>query len=129
MNDSIAQVLIVDQDALIALDMQRLLQTIGLQATIVSSGEQGLATARQRRFDLLILGVHLHRMGGLEVCRRLKEDIDLKAIPVVFVSAESSPPVVEKAFELGAVDYVIKPYDTEEFKRRVLAHLTKRTSG
>ncbi len=118
-----AQVLAVEDDAVIALEMQRLMQPAGVEITLASSGEKALETVRQRRFDLIMLNLRLSGISGLEVCRRLKLDPDLKDIPVVFLSAETNSQFMNIAFRLGAVDYLTKPYEVEHFKTRMLVHL------
>jgi CheY-like chemotaxis protein len=118
-----AQVLVVDDNAVIAFDMRQLLQTSVAETTLAGSGEQALTLVRERRFDLILLNIHLPGISGLEVCRRLKLDPQLKAIPVIFVSGECDQVFVNEALRLGAVDYLTKPYDTKAFAARVLAHL------
>ncbi len=118
-----AHVLVVEHDSVVALDQQRLLQDLGAEATIAGSGEQAMILVRQRRFDLIILSINLPGIIGLEVCRRLKQDPDLMAIPVLFMSGETSPYFVDIAFRLGAVDYLTKPCEPEYFKQRVSAQL------
>lgn len=119
----VAQVLAVEDNADLARLMQRVLQRSGIAVTLASSGEQAMELVKQRRFDLFVLNIRLPGISGLEVCRRLKLDPDLKAVPVIFASGETSHRVIDEAFRLGAVDYLPKPYGIEEFRMRVFAHL------
>lgn len=123
MKRPLAQVLVVDDDAIIALDMRRLLQELAVESTLASSGEQAMTLVRERRFDLILLNLHLPGMSGLEVCRRLKGDPKLKAIPVIFVTGETDRAIKSEALRLGAVDFLAKPYAPAHFKSRVLAYL------
>ncbi|MDD4740676.1 MAG: response regulator, partial [Bacteroidales bacterium] len=70
--------------------------------------------------------VMMPEMDGFEVIRRLKEDEDTRDIPVIFVTAKSESENVVKGFELGAVDYVTKPFKTEELLARVKTHIELR---
>lgn len=123
MKISVAQVLVADDNTIIALDMRRLLEDLGAEAAILSSGEGAWAAVRQWRFDLIILKVHLPGLSGLEVCRRLKADAELRAIPVIFVGVETDRTIKNEALRLGAVDYLSNPFEPAHFKSRVLLHL------
>ncbi len=118
-----ARVLAVEDNASLALLMQRALQPEGVEVTVASSGEQGLGLARRQRFDLIILNINLPGITGLQVCQQLKLDPALKDIPVLFASGETSRLFVDEAFRLGAVDFLPKPFALQEFTACVLAHL------
>ena len=123
MKASAAQVLVVEPDAVIAIDLLRLLRHLGTETTTAGSGEQAMELMRRWWFDLIVLNLRLRDINGLEVCRRLKLDPDLKDIPVIFLSTESNPQYRDIALRLGAVEYVTKPFELEDFKQRVLAQL------
>lgn len=118
-----ALVLAVEDNADLASLMRRILAPAGVELTHALSGEQALELVRQRRFDLITLNIRLPGMNGLEVCRRLKADPDLFAIPVIFASGETNQEFIDQAYQLGAVDYLTKPYGVEDFRERVLAQL------
>jgi len=73
--------------------------------------------------DLILLDITMPGIDGYEVCRRLKNDEKTKDIPVIFISALDSTADKVKAFSVGAVDYVPKPFQEEEVQRRVETHL------
>lgn len=125
MKNSIAHVLVVEHDAVITLDVLRMLRHLGAEATTANSGEQALKIVRQGRFDLIILDLNLPGINGLVVCRRLKKNPGLKDIPVIFLTGDTNPPLMDEAFRLGAVDFLTKPYETEELKKRVLVRLIR----
>ncbi|MEW6164240.1 MAG: response regulator [Pseudomonadota bacterium] len=81
--------------------------------------------ARQPLPDLILLDVMMPEMDGFEVCRRLKADPQLAAIPVIFLTAADDAQNVVNGFELGAVDYVTKPANPTVLKVRVRNHLTR----
>jgi two-component system phosphate regulon response regulator PhoB len=82
----------------------------GYEVVCAVSGEEGLELIRRRAPNIVILDLMLPGIGGLEVCRQLKADSVLKAIPIVIVSALGDEPDVVSGLELGADDYVSKPF-------------------
>ena len=121
------KVLIVDDspDAL-ALAKARLLEE-DLEIVCADSGVAGLATAKQESPDLILLDMDLGDMNGLDVCRILKDDPVTGPIPVIFLSGSGAPGDKVRGLDLGAVDYVTKPFDAFELRARVRAALrTKR---
>lgn len=88
------------------------------------NGELALQAARNDPPDLILLDINMPVMNGYEVCRRLKDDDTTKDIPVIFLSALSEPMDKIKAFSVGGVDYITKPFQFEEVKARVETHLT-----
>lgn len=117
------KVLIVDDSAnALALARARL---AGENAEIfcASSGQAGLDLARSERPDLILLDIDMPDMSGFDVCRALKEDADLNLTPVIFLSGSGQAGDKVFGLDLGAVDYVTKPFDTFELRARVRAAL------
>jgi CheY-like chemotaxis protein len=79
------------------------------------TGRLGLELAREHRPDLILLDQHLPDLTGTEVLHRLKADPELRAIPVVIVSADATEGQVRRMHELGAADYLSKPLDIQNF--------------
>ena len=79
------------------------------------TGRLGLELAREHRPDLILLDQHLPDLTGTEVLHRLKADPELRAIPVVIVSADATEGQVRRMHELGATDYLSKPLDIQNF--------------
>jgi DNA-binding response OmpR family regulator len=104
-----------------------ILQSKNYNITFATNGEAALEKVKSIDFDLILLDVMMPGMDGFEVCRRLKEKPLTKDIPVIFVTAKSETENVVKGFELGAVDYVSKPFNTEELLARVKTHIDIRT--
>jgi diguanylate cyclase (GGDEF)-like protein len=92
---------------------------------IATSGPAALAIAENSdsRPDLILLDVMMPGMDGYEVCRRLKQDPQTKAIPVIFVTAKSDVVDEEHGLRLGAVDYIVKPFHQAIVKARVQNHI------
>ncbi len=87
------------------------------------NGELALHSASVNRPDLVLLDIRMPLMDGFEVCRRLKANPATRDIPVIFLSAASETVDKVQGFEVGAVDYVTKPYQREELLARVRTHL------
>lgn len=91
---------------------------------VETSGEAALATARSvPRPDLILLDIMMPEMDGYEVLRRLKNDPATQKIPVIFVTAKASENDEETGFNLGAVDYITKPFSIAITKARVRNHI------
>ncbi len=100
------------------------LQAYGFKVLIVGDGASAIEQAVRFAPDMILLDVLLPDIDGFEVCRRLKENKVVKDIPVIFISAISE--IVDKlrAFDLGAVDYITRPFYPTELLARIKVHLT-----
>ena len=118
-------VLVVDDDPVIADLVAFRLGRLGMQISVETDGEAGLAATRQLRPDLVVLDWMMPRMNGLEVCRALRADADpvLARTPVVLLTAKAQEPDLERGFAAGATDFVTKPFSTRELVSRVTAAL------
>ncbi len=103
-----------------------MLRRHGYKVRPVPSGKLALQACAAQPPDIVLLDINMPEMNGYEVCARLKDDLGLKDIPVLFISAlnESSDKV--KAFLSGGVDYITKPFQIEEVEARVATHLALR---
>jgi two-component system phosphate regulon response regulator PhoB len=97
----------------------------GYQAHCVGSGEAGLQEARKIFPDLLILDLMLPEMNGLEVCRQLKNDLNTQPIPIIMLTAKGEETDIVLGLEMGADDYVTKPFSIKVFLSRVRAVLRR----
>lgn len=100
-----------------------ILKDEGYEVRSAISGELALHAAVAHPPDLVLLDIRMPEMDGFEVCRRLKSDPATCAVPVIFVSAASETEEKLRGFEIGAVDYVTKPYQRDELMARVRTHL------
>lgn len=89
----------------------------------VLSGHQALLAATNNPPDLILLDVIMPELDGYEVCRMLKSNAKTESIPVIFLTAMDSSDDEEKGFELGAVDYISKPFNMSVVKRRIRVHV------
>ncbi len=87
------------------------------------SGEEALKLLKNTPFDLILLDVMMPGIDGFEVCRRIKDDPQLMDIPVVFLTAKVDIDSVSTGFEVGGVDYITKPFNSDELLMRVRTHI------
>ena len=116
-------VLIVDDDAGVRQVLRIYLERDGHRVTDAADGTAALALAADRRFDLVLLDIMLPGVDGFEVCRRLREIGDT---PIILLTARSGDSDKVIGLDLGADDYVIKPFSPRELMARVRAHLRRR---
>lgn len=121
-----ANILIVDDTPANLELMMRMLMERGYKARPVLSGRLALQAARVEPPDLILLDITMPDMNGYEVCEQLKADDNLKGIPVIFISSLNDTIDKVKAFSVGGLDYVTKPFHFEEVFARVQTHLELR---
>jgi len=119
-------ILIVDDTPANLELLSDLLRERGYIPRPVPSGKLALAAAIADPPDLILLDVRMPEMDGFELCERLKADAKLRDIPVIFITALAETEDKVKAFSLGAVDYVTKPFQADEVHARVQTHLRLR---
>jgi signal transduction histidine kinase len=102
--------------------LSRVLSEKGYKVRAVTDGSQALVAAQLRPPDLVLLDIDMPGMDGFEICTRLKADGKLKRIPVIFLSGLADTQDKLKAFSLGGVDYITKPFQIAEVQARVDTH-------
>ena len=100
-----------------------MLEDRGYQVLLAPNGAVALKNAARAKPNLILLDIMMPEIDGYEVCRRLKADPETEAIPVIFCTARDLNDVVVRGFELGAVDYVVKPFQEQEVLKRVETHV------
>lgn len=120
------QVLVIDDSP----DMQRLLRVLlrrdGVTVISAARPDEGIAFALARLPDVILLDIDMPSSTGFDVCRKLKADARTRAIPVIFVTAARAVYTKIEALDLGAVDYVTKPFDPDELRARVRVALRQK---
>jgi len=126
---SVPDILIVDdeRDLLSLLDFN--LRQAGFETTLAASGSEALAMLRRRVPDLVLLDLMLPDVSGTEVCRAVKGDARTKHVPVMMLTAKGEEVDKVVGFELGADDYVTKPFSVRELVLRVKAVLRRAGAG
>jgi len=88
-----------------------------------TNGQEALAAIERSPTDLVLLDIMMPVMDGYETCRRIKENPATKDIPVIFLTAKTETEDIVKGFDLGAVDYIVKPFQASELLSRVATHI------
>ena len=99
---------------------------LGHKVLVARNGASGIETAKHAFPDLILLDVMMPEMDGFETCAELKENSDTSEIPIIFMTALSETEDKVRGFDAGAVDYITKPFQTEEVKARVASQLYAR---
>ncbi|MEZ0374450.1 MAG: response regulator [Candidatus Sericytochromatia bacterium] len=118
-----ADVLIVDDTPANLQVLSNVLKESGHKVRAVPNGVLALRAVESRPPDLILLDINMPEMDGYEVCRRLKASEDTQAIPIIFISALNETLDKVKAFEMGAADYITKPFQFEEVQALVSVQL------
>jgi DNA-binding response OmpR family regulator len=121
--DRAPRILLVDDEQPIQTLLSFPLQRDGYEVVHASDGREALARFSEQTFDLVVLDVMLPRMDGLEVCRRLRAKGE--RVPIIMLSAKSEEIDKVLGLELGADDYITKPFSMREFRSRVKAALRR----
>lgn len=120
------RVLIIEDEPHIVLALEFLLQRAGYETAVAGDGDEGLALVRQLHPDVVVLDIMLPKRNGYDVCRAIKSDPDLRAIPIVMLSAKGQEVEVLKGLQLGAAAYVTKPFGNAELLDTIRAALGAR---
>lgn len=119
----LSQILVVDDTPENIQLLGAILKTNGYQIIVAENGLQVFDAIDLVVPDLILLDVMMPKMDGFEVCRRLKADDKTKDIPIIFLTAKSEMADIVNGFKLGAVDYIVKPFQMTELLARVKTHL------
>lgn len=117
-----SRILIVEDDTPFAMLMVELLHA-DCEVAVATTVKKAMQMAEEGNYDLITLDVDLPDGNGFKLCSRLKEHPRLRDTPIIFVSGRSSLEDQQHGLDIGAVDYVTKPFDTFEFTPRLLSHV------
>lgn len=95
------------------------LEFAGHEVRVASNGEEALKLARIDIPELVLMDVRMPKMTGYEACRAMKADPKLQNVPVVFLSAKGQEVEVQAGLDVGAADYILKPFSPDELTQRV----------
>jgi two-component system KDP operon response regulator KdpE len=116
------KILIIDDEETTVKLLTILLEHKGFEVIKAYRAEDGLRKAYRSQPDLVLLDIMMPDMDGWEVCRRLRE---LSDMPILFLTARTDVKDIVKGLEMGADDYIVKPYDNDELVARIRAHLRR----
>jgi CheY-like chemotaxis protein len=123
--EAASRVLVIEDDSRIVLFITDELEFFGFQVLAAGDGSEGLEQAKAHLPDLIILDVMLPKMNGYDVCRELKRDVKTRHIPILMLSAKGQMQDKMTALEIGADDYLAKPYERDALEARIRALLKK----
>ena len=121
-----SSLLIVDDNSVNRIMLSRYISKLGYQAALAENGRQALEKLQGEPFDLVLLDVQMPEMDGYQVLKQLKANTRLRDIPVIMISAVEELESVVRCIELGAEDYLPKPFDPVLLNARISACLEKK---
>ena len=126
--DARKRILIVDDTKDILPVGSKRLQSWGYEPLTAESGEEGLRIAEQQLPHLILLDIMMPTMKGRDVCARLKANPKTAKIPVIFLTALGLADHIRAGMDLGADDYIVKPFEPAELKDRIAVALARYSS-
>ncbi|MGA3282917.1 MAG: response regulator [Verrucomicrobiota bacterium] len=120
------KLLIVEDDTPLVMMMVHMLSHAGCDVVVAATGKEGMELAQESEFDLILLEIDLPDITGLEICGELKQRHLSRHTPVVFVSDHTTIEDQQHGLDVGAADYITKPFDPSNFVSRILSHATGR---
>jgi DNA-binding response OmpR family regulator len=101
------------------------LRFAGYEVFTAGNGEEAVEMAPRVNPDLILMDVRMPRMTGYEACRAIKSNVELRDIPIVFLSAKGQESEIQQGLEAGAEEYLLKPFAPDQLTTRVKAILAK----
>lgn len=123
------KVLVIDDNELNLRMLDLILKNVNYDIRTSLSGAEGLEIASEYAPDLILLDIMMPEMDGFEVCKRLKSNPETANIPVIFLTSKTDTDGIVRGFELGAADYVTRPFNRIELLARLRTHLALRISS
>jgi light-regulated signal transduction histidine kinase (bacteriophytochrome) len=122
--ESLGDIILLVDDNLDNIELLKIiLEEDGYEIVFASNGEQALEMTSKLNPKLILLDIMMPGIDGFETCQKLKENKTTREIPVIFLSAKNMPEDIVKGFEVGGLDYITKPFNIYEVRRRVKTHL------
>ena len=119
------RILIVDDTKDILLVVSRRLKSWGYEPLLSDSGEDAIRVAEEQSPDLILLDIMMPKLKGRDVCARLKANPKTQHIPVIFLTALGLADHIKAGMDLGADDYIVKPFEPAELKERITVCLAR----
>ncbi len=120
-----SKILVIDDEPIIHDIVSFMVRTRGYSIISASNGEEGLKLANSEHPDLILLDIMMPGIRGYDVCLRLKADRETKRIPIIMLTGEGDRDTVVRAREIGANDYIVKPFTLSTLTERVDKFLDK----
>ncbi len=123
------RILVIEDDEDIQTLISHNLSREGFKVTVSGNGTDGTNKLRQDSFDCVVLDLMLPGIDGLEICRQLKKDPDTQHVPIIMVTAKGEESDIVAGLELGADDYIVKPFSPRVLVARVRSILRRRNQA
>jgi two-component system alkaline phosphatase synthesis response regulator PhoP len=117
------KILVVEDDVPSAEMVKILLARADCEVLIAHTGHDGMELAQREKFDLIALDIDLPDINGLKICHELKQRHFSRYTPIIFMSGRPLEEDIQRGLEIGAVDYITKPFGASDFVRRILNHV------
>jgi sigma-B regulation protein RsbU (phosphoserine phosphatase) len=118
----------IDDDPTSVVVLEGMLNKEGIGTFYATGGAEGRSLVKAEHPDLVLLDIYMPDESGFDTCRIIKDDPETADIPIIFITSKTDAPSKLKGFELGAVDYITKPYLAAEVMARVRVHIRLRQS-
>src|SRR6185503_606358 len=106
-----SRILLIEDEPMNIQALSAILQKQGYQVSVATSGQQAMDLLERIRPDLILLDIMMPGIDGFETCRRIKGSAHWREIPIIFLTARTGTEDIVRGFEVGAVDYVAKPFN------------------
>ena len=122
------RVLIIDDDPTLRRLEQVVFERDGFEVSLASDGSEGVRLALMNPPNIIILDIMMEGLHGFEVCKMLRANSSLRRTAIIMISGKSYKPDIDKAMELGADSYVVKPFSPKELLEIAVKHMKERES-
>lgn len=119
------RILVIEDEELMRKTLEFRLKKDGYEVQLAKDGREGIEMSRSGEFDLIISDIMMPFVSGLEIVSRIKANPQTKETPIIMLSAVGLENVILEAFELGADDFITKPFNLSELSIRVRKHIKK----
>ena len=123
-----SKVLIIDDSPTIRRIIQSAFEREGFDVSFASDGSEGVHAALMNPPNIIILDIVMEGLHGFEVCKMLRANSSMRRTAIIIISGKSFKPDIDKAMELGADSYVVKPFTADEILKIAIEHMNERAS-
>ena len=122
------KVLVIDDEPTIRRVVQVAFERDGFDVSLASEGSEGIHLALMNPPDIIILDIMMEGLHGFEVCKMLRANSSLRRTAIIFISGKSYKPDIDRAIELGADSYLVKPFSPKELLKIAIEQMNERMS-
>jgi two-component system, OmpR family, response regulator MtrA len=122
------RVLIIDDEPTLRRLVQVVFEREGFDVTMASDGSEGIQLAFMKPPQIIILDIMMEGLHGFEVCKMLRANSSIRRTAIIIISGKSFKPDIDKAMELGADDYLVKPFSPKDLAKTAIQHMQLRSS-